>query len=39
VRARGAIIVFPAFFAHRVTAVTKGTRLALVGWIHGDSFV
>lgn len=39
VRAKGAIIVFPAFFAHRVTAVTKGTRLALVGWIHGDSYI
>lgn len=39
VRAKGALVVFPAFFAHRVTAVTRGTRLALVGWIHGDSYV
>lgn len=39
IRTKGALVLFPAFFAHRVTPVTRGTRLALVGWVHGDSYV
>lgn len=35
---KGTLIVFPSYNLHRVTAVTKGERLALVGWIHGPSF-
>ncbi|HKA90639.1 MAG TPA: 2OG-Fe(II) oxygenase [Haliangiales bacterium] len=38
VRRRGAITVFPAFHLHRVSPVTRGTRLALVGWLHGPRF-
>jgi predicted 2-oxoglutarate/Fe(II)-dependent dioxygenase YbiX len=37
-RQRGAIIVFPAFRAHRVTPVTAGVRWAVVGWVHGPTF-
>lgn len=37
-RKRGNIIMFPAYTWHRVTPVTKGTRYALVGWIHGPTF-
>ena len=34
-RQLGAAIVFPAFQYHRVTAVTRGVRRSLVGWVHG----
>jgi len=37
-RERGTLIVFPAFMLHRVTPVTRGTRYALVGWVHGPAF-
>lgn len=37
-RSRGALIVFPAFHLHRVTPLTRGTRHALVGWLHGNAF-
>ncbi len=37
-RARGAMALFPAYWPHRVTPVTEGTRIALVGWVHGPSF-
>jgi predicted 2-oxoglutarate/Fe(II)-dependent dioxygenase YbiX len=33
-----AAIGFPAYLTHRVTAVTRGEREALVAWIHGPSF-
>jgi PKHD-type hydroxylase len=32
------LLVFPAFWLHRVTPTTKGTRQAIVGWVHGPSF-
>ena len=35
---RGTAIVFPSFEQHRVTAVTKGMRYSLVGWIEGPPF-
>ena len=35
----GSLIVFPSYMAHCVTPVTKGVRWALVGWVHGPSFV
>jgi hypothetical protein len=35
----GTVIVFPSYLAHCVTPVTKGVRWALVGWVHGPSFV
>jgi PKHD-type hydroxylase len=34
----GSMTIFPSFFWHRVTPVTAGERLALVGWMHGPSF-
>ena len=32
---RGTITFFPSYTLHEVTPITKGTRKALVGWIHG----
>jgi PKHD-type hydroxylase len=37
-RRKGIMLVFPAFWLHRVTPVTKGYRHVIVGWIHGPSF-
>ena len=37
-RQQGIIVVFPAYFTHRITPVTRGERIAMVGWIHGDSY-
>ncbi len=37
-RKRGTVIVFPSFIMHRVTAVTKGLRRSLVGWVSGPPF-
>ena len=37
-RERGTLILFPSFVWHRVTKVTKGARIAMVGCIHGPSF-
>ena len=34
----GTMILFPSYLTHRVLPVTKGTRYAIVGWVHGDSF-
>lgn len=38
IRRRGTVIVFPSFFYHRITPVTKGIRKALVGWYEGECF-
>lgn len=37
-REKGTIILFPSYFVHRVTNVTKGQRQSLVLWIHGAPF-
>jgi 2-oxoglutarate-Fe(II)-dependent oxygenase superfamily protein len=37
-RQQGTIIVFPGYWLHKVTNVTKGTRHSIVGWLHGHSF-
>jgi len=37
-RACGSVHVFPSFVLHRVTPVTAGTRLSLVGWVVGPRF-
>ena len=34
----GNLLFFPSYLVHRVTLVTKGTRMAIVGWVHGNSF-
>ena len=35
---KGTLIVFPSFAWHRILPITKGTRYAVVGWIHGNHF-
>ena len=35
---QGLIAAFPSFLPHRVRPVIKGTRWALVCWIHGEPF-
>jgi len=37
-RQQGALVVFPSFHLHRVTPVTRGVRVAIVGWMHGPAF-
>ena len=37
-RTLGTINVFPSFLHHTVTPLVSGTRLAIVGWIHGRTF-
>lgn len=37
-RGQGTAITFPTFLPHRVTPVTRGTRLSLVAWISGPPF-
>ena len=38
-KARGTLIVFPSFVHHQVTPVTRGTRVSLVSWYHGQPYV
>jgi len=35
---RGLVVAFPSYILHRVTPVTKGTRISLVVWITGPAF-
>lgn len=35
---RGSILVFPSFWKHRVTPVTRGVRYSLVAWYEGPQF-
>ena len=35
----GTMILFPSYLLHRISPITKGTRYALVGWAHGNSFI
>ena len=37
-RKKGCAIVFPSFFLHRVSPVTKGVRKSLVLWISGQPY-
>ena len=37
-RALGSIIIFPSYIWHRITPITKGTRLSLVNWSLGKPF-
>ena len=37
-RQKGSVTIFPSFVWHRVLPITKGTRYAIVGWIHGNHF-
>jgi len=35
---KGTLIVFPAFWLHRVAPMLEGQRKVVVGWVHGPSF-
>jgi PKHD-type hydroxylase len=35
---RGDMVVFPSYVWHRVTPVTRGRRISLVGWVDGPPF-
>lgn len=35
---RGRVLAFPGWIVHQVTPVTRGTRKALVAWVHGQEF-
>lgn len=37
-RQQGAAVIFPSFYRHRVTPVTSGKRISLVGWMGGPTF-
>jgi len=37
-RKQGAAVIFPSFFLHRVTPVTKGTRKSFVLWVGGEPY-
>jgi PKHD-type hydroxylase len=37
-RARGTVVVFPAFEYHRVTPLVSGVRHSLVSWVSGPPF-
>ena len=36
--AKGTVIIFPSYFLHRVTPVTKGLRKSMVLWTGGSSY-
>lgn len=38
-RLRGTAIVFPSFLLHRVTPITRGTRVSLVAWADGPEYI
>ncbi|MEL6347034.1 MAG: 2OG-Fe(II) oxygenase [Myxococcota bacterium] len=38
-RPRGSVVVFPSFLPHRITAVVRGERLALVTWACGRPYL
>jgi PKHD-type hydroxylase len=37
-RKRGTVIVFPAYMAHRVTPIHRGSRCSLVAWMEGPPY-
>ena len=37
-REKGTAIIFPSFALHRVTPVTRGERVSIVGWISGPPY-
>ena len=38
IQKKGNMVIFPSFFLHKVTPVTKGLRKTLVCWANGDAF-
>jgi len=37
-RGKGVVVIFPSFYLHRVTPVTKGTRKSFVLWVGGEPY-
>ena len=37
-RGKGNVVIFPSFFLHRVSPVTKGTRKSFVIWVGGEPY-
>ena len=37
-RVQGAAVIFPSFYLHRVTPVSKGTRKSFVLWVGGEPY-
>lgn len=37
-RVQGAAVIFPSFYLHRVTPVTKGVRKSFVLWVGGEPY-
>ena len=37
-RDKGSVLIFPSFYKHQITPVTKGVRHALVTWIEGPKW-
>lgn len=35
---KGQAVLFPSFYLHRVTPITKGIRKSLVQWVSGESY-
>ena len=35
----GSMTIFPSYLVHKVNPITSGTRYAIVGWAHGNSFI
>jgi len=37
-RSQGAAVIFPSFYLHRITPVTKGVRKSFVLWVGGEPY-
>ena len=37
-RGKGNVVIFPSFYLHRVTPVSKGTRKSFVLWVGGEPY-
>lgn len=37
-REKGTLIIFPSYILHRVTPITAGSRMSVVGWVTGPPF-
>lgn len=37
-RGLGTLIIFPSYVMHRVTPVTSGSRMSIVGWVSGPPY-
>lgn len=37
-RLQGAVVIFPSFYLHRITPVTRGTRKSFVLWVGGEPY-